>query len=59
MVETPERSYAPEQVVPRRTSATPRRKLRRDFDEDFDSDFEDRFDGMDETQEFGGTAGLG
>ena len=25
-------------MVPRRTSATPRRKLRRDFDEDFDSE---------------------
>jgi cell division protein FtsQ len=37
VVETPERNYAPEQVVPRRTSATPRRKLRRDFDEDFDA----------------------
>ncbi len=43
MVETPERSYAPEQVVPRRTSATPRRKLRRDFEEDFDSAVEDEF----------------
>jgi cell division protein FtsQ len=37
VVETPERSYAPEEVVPRRTSATPRRKLRRDFDDEFDS----------------------
>jgi cell division protein FtsQ len=43
VVETPERSYAPDQVVPRRTSATPRRKLRRDLDEDFNSDFEDGF----------------
>jgi cell division protein FtsQ len=38
VVETPERSYAPDEVVPRRTSSTPRRKLRRDFDEDFDSE---------------------
>jgi cell division protein FtsQ len=38
VVETPERSYAPEEMVPRRTSATPRRKLRRDFDEDFDAE---------------------
>jgi cell division protein FtsQ len=48
VVETPEQSYAPEKAVPRRTSATPRRKLRRDFDEDFDSfdsDSEEGFEG--------------
>lgn len=39
MLEAPEQEYAREPVAPRRTSATPKRKLRRDFSEDFADDF--------------------
>ncbi|HZY60996.1 MAG TPA: FtsQ-type POTRA domain-containing protein [Edaphobacter sp.] len=39
MLEAPEQEYAREPMVPRRTSATPKRKLRRDFSEDFADDF--------------------
>jgi cell division protein FtsQ len=39
VVETPEQDYAPEFVAPRRTSVTPKRKLRRDFTDDFADDF--------------------
>ena len=39
MLEAPERDYAREPVVPRRTSAAPKRKLRRDLSEDFADDF--------------------
>ena len=41
MLETPEREYAPEFSVPRRTSVAPKRKLRRDFTDDFADDFSD------------------
>jgi cell division protein FtsQ len=42
VLEAPEEDYAPEARTPRRTSATPARKLRRDFREEFDDDsFED------------------
>ena len=42
VLEAPEQDYAPEPVAPRRTSVTPKRKLRRDFTEDFaDDDWED------------------
>ena len=41
MLEAPEQDYAPELTVPRRTSATPNRKLRRDFSDDFAEDFAD------------------
>lgn len=41
MLETPERTYVPEQSIPRRTSVSPRRKLRRDFDDDYAEDFGD------------------
>ena len=44
------------EVVPRRTSATPRRKLRRDFDEDFDRRMGSA---MTRVLEFGGTLGPG
>ena len=43
MLEAPEQDYAPEIKAPRRTSATPNRKLRRDFSEDFAEDFADDF----------------
>lgn len=39
MLEAPEQEYAREPVASRRTSATPKRKLRRDFSEDFADDF--------------------
>ena len=42
MLDAPEQDYAPESVAPRRTSVTPKRKLRRDFTEDFaDDEWED------------------
>lgn len=41
VLEAPEQDYAREPAVPRRTSAAPRRKLRRDFSEDFADDFPD------------------
>ncbi|MEO6910552.1 MAG: FtsQ-type POTRA domain-containing protein, partial [Edaphobacter sp.] len=41
MLEAPEKDYAREPAVPRRTSATPARKLRRDLSEDFADDFSD------------------
>lgn len=41
MLEAPEREYAPEFRAPRRTSATPNRKLRRDFSEDFADEMPD------------------
>ncbi len=41
MLEAPEQDYASEPVAPRRTSVTPKRKLRRDFTEDFADDWED------------------
>src|ERR1700722_17736239 len=37
--EAPEESYAQEPARPRRVSAAPNRKLRRDFTEDFADDF--------------------
>jgi cell division protein FtsQ len=37
----PERNYAPEPAGPRRVSASPRRKLRRDFSDEFADDFID------------------
>ncbi len=39
MLEAPEQDFAREPAVPRRTSAAPRRKLRRDLSEDFADDF--------------------
>lgn len=39
MLDAPEQDYAREPKVPRRTSAAPKRKLRRDFSEDFADDF--------------------
>jgi cell division protein FtsQ len=44
VLEAPEEDYAREPAVPRRTSAAPRRKLRRDFTEDFADDFPDEED---------------
>jgi cell division protein FtsQ len=44
VLEAPEQDYAREPAVPRRTSAAPRRKLRRDFSEDFADDFPDEDD---------------
>jgi cell division protein FtsQ len=41
VLDAPEQDYAREPKVPRRTSAAPKRKLRRDFDEDFAEDFSD------------------
>jgi cell division protein FtsQ len=41
VLDAPERNYAPESVVPRRVTASPNRKLRRDFSEDFEDDFGD------------------
>jgi cell division protein FtsQ len=41
VLEAPEQDYAREPAVPRRTSAAPKRKLRRDFSEDFADDFPD------------------
>jgi cell division protein FtsQ len=41
VLETPERTYVPEQSIPRRTSVSPRRKLRRDFDDGYAEDFGD------------------
>lgn len=41
VLEAPERNYAPESVVPRRVTASPNRKLRRDFSDDFTDDFDD------------------
>jgi cell division protein FtsQ len=41
VLEAPERNYAPESVVPRRVTASPNRKLRRDFTEEFADDFDD------------------
>jgi cell division protein FtsQ len=41
VLEAPERDYAREPLVPRRTSAAPKRKLRRDLSEDFADDFPD------------------
>jgi cell division protein FtsQ len=41
VLEAPERNYAPESVVPRRVTASPNRKLRRDFSEEFADDFDD------------------
>jgi cell division protein FtsQ len=40
VLEAPERNYAPESVVPRRVTASPNRKLRRDFSEEFADDFD-------------------
>jgi cell division protein FtsQ len=40
VLDAPKTDYASEQRVPRRTSAAPSRKLRRDFDEDFAEDFD-------------------
>jgi cell division protein FtsQ len=39
VLEAPEQEYAPEFAVPRRTSASPNRKLRRDFSDEFADDF--------------------
>lgn len=44
VLEAPEQDYAREPAVPRRTSAAPRRKLRRDLTEDFADDFPDEDD---------------
>jgi cell division protein FtsQ len=44
VLEAPEQDYAREPAVPRRTSAAPKRKLRRDFTEDFADDFPDEDD---------------
>lgn len=44
MLDAPEKEYARESTVPRRTSAAPTRKLRRDFSEDFADDFPDEDD---------------
>jgi cell division protein FtsQ len=41
VLEAPERKYASEPVVPRRVTASPNRKLRRDFSEEFADDFDD------------------
>lgn len=48
MLEAPEQDYAPEPVAPRRTSVTPKRKLRRDFSEDFADEWEDPLGGDDD-----------
>ena len=45
MLDAPETRYAPEQAVPRRTSAAPSRRVRRDFSEDFAADLDDDVDG--------------
>ena len=44
MLETPEKDYVREPAVPRRTSAAPKRKLRRDFSEDFADEFPEEDD---------------
>ncbi len=44
MLEAPEQDYAREPAAPRRTSAAPARKLRRDLSEDFADDFPDEDD---------------
>jgi cell division protein FtsQ len=44
VLEAPEQDYAREPRVPRRTSAVPKRKLRRDFSEDFADDFPEEED---------------
>jgi cell division protein FtsQ len=44
VLEAPEPNRAPESPVPRRVSASPNRKLRRDFSEDFADDFSDSDD---------------
>jgi cell division protein FtsQ len=41
VLEAPERNYAPETAGPRRVSASPSRKLRRDLSEDLADDFSD------------------
>jgi cell division protein FtsQ len=41
VLEAPEQNYASGPVVPRRVTASPNRKLRRDFSEDFTDDFDD------------------
>jgi cell division protein FtsQ len=41
VLEAPERNYAPESARPRRVSATPNRKLRRDLSEELADDFSD------------------
>jgi len=41
VLETPERNRAPQYAAPRRVSASPNRKLRRDFSEDFGDEFPD------------------
>ena len=41
MLDAPEQRYAPESVTPRRVSAAPNRRSRRDFAEDFADDFGD------------------
>jgi cell division protein FtsQ len=41
VLDAPEQNYAPEPVVPRRVTASPNRKLRRDFSEEIADDFDD------------------
>jgi cell division protein FtsQ len=45
VLETPERTFVPEQGMPRRAAAAPRRKLRLNTDRDFEDDFADDFEG--------------
>lgn len=47
MLDAPEQDYASETAVPRRTSVTPKRKLRRDFSEDFADEWGDPLGGDD------------
>lgn len=47
VLEAPEQDYASEPVAPRRTSVTPKRKLRRDFSEDFAEEWGDPLGGDD------------
>jgi cell division protein FtsQ len=44
VLDASEPSYAPKSTTPRRISASPNRKLRRDFSEDFEDDFNDEED---------------
>ena len=46
MLDAPEPHYAAERTVPRRTSAAPSRRVRRDFSDDFSDDFNDDGEGV-------------
>ncbi|GGA66036.1 hypothetical protein GCM10011507_17070 [Edaphobacter acidisoli] len=47
VLDAPEQDYAPETAAPRRSSVTPKRKLRRDFTEDFADEWGDPLGGDD------------